>query len=110
MSVGRDLRCVFFDFVDHSDDFFFTIVAAGGANVVRTLQLATARTFVRVCSNQRIVRTTIVATRLGYFVLLDSHVSTFVFRAYRADPEADFVVRFKRCDVRLGRGPSDVQP
>ncbi|VCU59038.1 hypothetical protein EPIB1_1936 [Tritonibacter mobilis] len=45
---------------------------------MRTTQFTAVGAFVRVCSNQSIVRAAVVAARFGYFVLLDSHVSTFV--------------------------------
>ena len=80
MDKKTDLRRVFVqvDIVGQGDDFLVVIVTAGRANVMRALEFAAIGAFVRVNSNQCIMRTTVVAARFGYFVLLDSHVSTFV--------------------------------
>jgi hypothetical protein len=48
-------------------------VTASSTYVVRAFQLTTVGAFVWVCSNQGIVRATVVAARCGNFVLLNSH-------------------------------------
>ena len=78
--------------------------------MVRAAQFAAGRALVRVRSNQGIVRAAVVAARFGYFVLLDSHVSTFVYLGLGAAPGGSFRSRFNRCDVRLGVRLTDVQP
>ena len=69
------LGCVFvqLDLVDHRYDFAVCVVAAGRADVMRALQLTAVRAFVRIRCRKRIVRAAVVAARLRYFVLLDSH-------------------------------------
>ncbi|KPD11449.1 hypothetical protein AN476_15585 [Phaeobacter sp. 11ANDIMAR09] len=82
-----------FDFVVDSNNFFAVIVAAGGAHVMGTLQLTAVRAFVRVCSNQSVVRAAVVTARLGYFILLDGHVSTFVYWGLGVDARGAFHIR-----------------
>ncbi len=66
--------------------------------MVRTLKLSAVLAFVWVCRNERVMSAAIVAARFGYFILLDSHVSTFVIQGRMTDrvsvmgPELQFVV------------------
>lgn len=74
-ALGRVLVQV--DLICHRDHFAIRILPARGANVMRTLQLATAGAFVGVRRNESIMRTAVVAPGFRNFVLLDSHVTTF---------------------------------
>jgi hypothetical protein len=65
------------DFVRQCYNFALCVVAARWANVVWALKLTAVAALVRVRSHQRVMGAAIVATRLGYFILLDGHVSTF---------------------------------
>jgi hypothetical protein len=67
--VEIDLGCA-------RNNFACRVVAARRTNVVGALKLTTIVTLVWVCRDKRVVRTPVVATGFGYFVLLDSHVST----------------------------------
>ena len=76
----RRLCCVFIqiDVVCHRNNFASRVVAARWANVVWAAKFATVFAFLRVRSDQRIMCAAVVAARFGDFILLDSHVATFV--------------------------------
>jgi hypothetical protein len=76
-SLGLSGVVVQIDFGSQSHNFTISIVAARRANVVWALQLTAVAALVRVRSHQRVMGAAIVAARLGYFILLDGHVSTF---------------------------------
>jgi hypothetical protein len=80
--------CVFvqIDLVSDGDDFTLCVVAAGGADVMRALELTAIVAFVRICRVQGIVSAALVAARLGNLVLLDGHVSTSILYAGRSVP------------------------
>ena len=59
-------------------DLAVGIMAAGGADMVRALELAAVGAIVRVPGNQRIMRTAHVAAGPGDSVLRDGHGTTFV--------------------------------
>ena len=44
--------------------------------MVGALELATVVALVGVCRNERVMRAPVIAAGFGYFILLDSHVST----------------------------------
>ena len=73
--------CVFvqIDLASDGDDFTLCVVAAGGADVMRALELTAIVAFVRVRGRERVMRPAIVAPRFRNLVLLDGHVSTSVF-------------------------------
>jgi heme/copper-type cytochrome/quinol oxidase subunit 2 len=48
-------------------------VTSSSTDVMWAFQLTTVGAFIWICSNQRIVRATVVAARRGNFVLLNSH-------------------------------------
>ena len=91
MTPQYGLSGVFFqiDFVHLSDDFLIVVVTAGTANMVRPFQFTAIRAFIGVCRNKRIMRAAIVAAGFRYFVLLDSHVSTFSFNQHGAYPRKE---------------------
>jgi hypothetical protein len=56
-------------------DLSAVVVTAGGANVVRTFQLATVRTLGIAARRQRVVSAALVASRLRYLTLGNRHDS-----------------------------------
>ena len=81
--VPRDagLRRVFVfevDLVGLGHDFARIVMAAGTANMVRALQLASIRAFGGIAGDQRIMGAAHVPLGAGNSVLWDSHVTTSV--------------------------------
>lgn len=64
------------DLVRLRDDFAVSVVTARRADVVRALQFAAIGAFVRIASDQRIVRAAHVTAGPGHAILGDGHVST----------------------------------
>lgn len=80
LTWSTGLSRVFFqiDVVCHRYDFAFCVVAARRANVMWALQLTAVFALIWVCCDKRIMSAAVVAARFGDFILLDSHVATFV--------------------------------
>ena len=62
------------DVLTGSNHFTFVVVAAGRANVMRTLQFATVRAFSRIGGHKGVMRTAHVTAGARDSVLRDSHV------------------------------------
>src|SRR6056297_19248 len=90
------------DLVNEAHDFAISVVAAGGTDVMRALQLAAIGAFVRVARNQRVMRAAVVAARFRYFVLLDGHVTTSI--------PVGQMARYHGCPRLLIRSEPPVQP
>ena len=75
----RDSLCCVFVQIDlgrGGDDFACRVMAAGRANVMRTLHFTAVVTFVGIGSDKRVVRAPVVAAGFGNFILLDGHDGT----------------------------------
>ena len=57
------------------DHFAVVVMAAGRADMVRTLQLAAGRSFIGIAGDERVMRAALVAAGTGHAVLLNGHVN-----------------------------------
>src|SRR5690606_5886221 len=76
------------------DDFAVGIVTARGADVMRALELAAVRAFVRVRGGQAVMRAAHVAAGPGNSVLRDGHGTTFGGKMDGANPQIPAVSCF----------------